>query len=114
MSRFKSSRLQPALPLTGRHWRSALYLVLLGSVLLLIIPWSMLINPLTGLLTGFLLLAGIVIWMQLRLHYLQSRMRRLEHHMHRLSQQRASSTLGQQTVSHLEAERYFSHDQTRH
>lgn len=113
MSRLKS-RYQPNISLTGRHWRSMIYLSLLGTALLVLTPWSILLSPFTGLLVGFLLVAGIVIWMQLRISHMQSRIRRLEHQVHRLSHQKVKGNLGKQAISHLEAERYFSHDQTRH
>jgi len=78
------------------------------------LPVSTLIGPNGGLLLSFLMLSALVAWMQWRMTKLQQRVFKTEQQLRRLSAQKSTVTIQPQTVSHLEAESFFSRDQTRH
>ena len=87
-------------------------LIMLGAAAFL--PWEYILQPEVSMALGFLLLAATTLWTQWRVTKLQIKLHHLEHRFHRLARQKSSMNINPKNITHLDAEHFFSPDQTRH
>lgn len=96
------------------RFQTLLYAGLLLACIALMLPWPTMSMGLIAVAVISIACATAIVWLVIRHHHLQARVRHLESQLRQLHHQRTHQPLEAQTLLHVEPEHFFNKEQTRH